>query len=213
MAGMNDSHDTNAKARWDEVYGSRAPSQLSWYQAQPTPSLELLADLGIGPSTSVIDVGGGASTLVDALLDQHLDKITVLDISGTALEHARARLGLRSAAVVWIEADVTRADLDTAAYDVWHDRAVFHFLTDAGDRRRYVAAASRALRPGGAAVIATFSLQGPTRCSGLDVVRYDSELLARELGSEFALERSLDDVHHTPSGGAQAFTFTVLRRR
>jgi ubiquinone/menaquinone biosynthesis C-methylase UbiE len=210
---MHDSGDRNPKAHWESVYGSRAPSEMSWYQLQPTPSLELLHQLGVGPSNAIIDVGGGASTLVDALLDQGLGKITVLDISSAALEHAKARLGPRSAAVVWIEADITRADLGAAAYDVWHDRAVFHFLTDDGDRRRYVAAASRALRPGGAAVIATFSLQGPTRCSGLDVMRYDSELLARELGSEFVLDRSLDNVHHTPSGIAQAFTYTVLRRR
>lgn len=210
---MHDSGDTNSKAHWEAVYGSKAPAELSWYQQQPTRSLELLEPLGMGPSTAIIDVGGGASTLVDALLDKDLGTITVLDISGTALDHAKARLGPRSTAVVWIEADITRADLDAGAYDVWHDRAVFHFLTNDGDRRRYVAAASRALRAGGAALIATFSLQGPTRCSGLDVVRYDSELLAREFGSEFVLERSLDDVHHTPSGGVQAFTFTVLRRR
>jgi ubiquinone/menaquinone biosynthesis C-methylase UbiE len=186
---------------------------LSWYQPKPRQSLELLDQLGVGPSTAIIDVGGGASTLVDALLDRHLAKITVLDISGTALEHARARLGQRNTAVVWIEADITHVDLGEDAYDVWHDRAVFHFLTDAEDRRRYVDAASRALRQGGAALIATFSPHGPTRCSGLDVIRYDAESLAREFGSEFVLERSLHDVHHTPSGSAQAFTFTVLRRR
>jgi SAM-dependent methyltransferase len=210
---MHHGGDTSAKAHWEGVYGTRAPGELSWYQPQPTPSLELLDQLGVGPSTEIIDVGGGASTLVDALLDRHLARITVLDISGTALEHAKARLGPRNTAVVWIEADITRADLDEGAYDVWHDRAVFHFLTGSEDRRRYVAAASRALRPGGAALIATFSLQGPTRCSGLDVMRYDSELLARAFGSEFVLERSLDDVHLTPSGGAQAFTYTVLRRQ
>jgi SAM-dependent methyltransferase len=212
---MQDSRDSNAKAKahWEAVYGSRAPAQMSWYQPQPTRSLELLDQLGVGPSTAIIDVGGGASTLVDALLDEQVDRLTVLDISGAALEQAKARLGPRSAAVVWIEADITRVDLEAGAYDVWHDRAVFHFLTNDEDRRRYVAAASRALRPGGAAVIATFSPQGPSRCSGLDVRRYDSESLARELGSEFVLERSLDDVHHTPSGSAQAFTYTVLRRQ
>jgi ubiquinone/menaquinone biosynthesis C-methylase UbiE len=208
---MHDSRGT--KAHWDGVYGSKAPAELSWYQPKPTRSLELLDQLGVGPTTAVIDVGGGASTLVDALLDQHLGSITVLDISGTALELAKARLGPRNTSVKWIEADITRADLEAAAYDVWHDRAVFHFLIDGEDRRRYVAAASCALRPGGAAVIATFSRQGPSRCSGLDVIQYDSELLAREFGSEFVFERSLDDVHYTPSGGAQHFTFTVLRRR
>jgi ubiquinone/menaquinone biosynthesis C-methylase UbiE len=210
---MHDSGDTNWKAHWEAIYGSKAPADLSWYQQQPTRSLELLEGLGMGPSTAIIDVGGGASTLVDALLDQHLGKITVLDISAVALEHAKSRLGLRNNSVVWIEADVTRVDLGADAYDVWHDRAVFHFLTSAEDRRRYVDAARRALRRGGAALIATFSLQGPTRCSGLDVMRYDAEMLARELGSEFSLERSVDDIHHTPFGTPQAFTFAVLRRR
>ena len=158
--------------------------------------------------------GGGASTLVDALLDRGVAKVTVLDISRAALEHAKARLGARAALVEWIEADITRVELGVSAlYDVWHDRAVFHFLTNPDDRRRYVAAARRALRPGGAALIATFSLHGPSRCSGLDVVRYDSELLARELGSEFSVERSVDDLHRTPSGVAQAFTYTVLRHQ
>jgi ubiquinone/menaquinone biosynthesis C-methylase UbiE len=213
MLSMHDSRDVDSKAHWEAVYGSRAPAELSWYQPQPTRSLELLDQLGVGPSTSLIDVGGGASTLVDALLDRQLGEITVLDISGAALEHAKRRVGARSSAVVWIEADITRTDLEADAYDVWHDRAVFHFLTNEADRRRYVAAASRAIRPGGAAVIATFSMHGPMRCSGLDVMRYDAERLVRELGGAFSLERTLDDVHHTPSGGAQAFTFTVLRRR
>jgi ubiquinone/menaquinone biosynthesis C-methylase UbiE len=210
---MHDTRDVDSKAHWEAVYGSKAPAELSWYQSQPTRSLELLDQLGVGPSTSIIDVGGGASTLVDALLDRHLGEVTVLDISGTALQHAKRRLGARGIAVVWIEADITHADLEASTYDVWHDRAVFHFLTNDEERRRYVAAASRALRPGGAAVIATFSLQGPMRCSGLDVMRYDAERLARAFGSDFSLERTLDDVHHTPSGGTQAFTFTVLRRR
>lgn len=212
MVTMRDSDDADLRVHWEEVYGSRAPAELSWYQPTPLRSLELLDQLGVGPSTSIIDVGGGASTLVDALLDRHLNTIAVLDISGTALEHAKRRLGPRSSAVVWIEADITRVDLGAAAYDVWHDRAVFHFLTNDEDRRRYVTAASRALRPGGVALIATFSLQGPAHCSGLNVMRYDAEHLAREFGSEFSLERSLDDVHLTPSGVVQAFTFTVLRR-
>jgi ubiquinone/menaquinone biosynthesis C-methylase UbiE len=203
----------NSKAHWNAVYGAKAPAELSWYQSKPTRSLELLEQLGVGPSTSIIDVGGGASTLVDALLDRGLRNITVLDISSAALEHAKTRLGPRAESVAWIEADITHVALGAAAYDVWHDRAVFHFLTASEDRRRYVAAASRALRPGGAALIATFSVHGPARCSGLEVVRYDAELLARELGQEFSLERSVEEVHHTPSGNAQAFTYTVLRRR
>ncbi|HEY2897044.1 MAG TPA: class I SAM-dependent methyltransferase [Gemmatimonadaceae bacterium] len=204
--------DEGSKAHWEAVYGSRSPTELSWYQPQPTRSLELLEQLGLTSSSAIIDVGGGTSTLVDALLDRGVARIAVLDISRAALEHSKARLGARAASVEWIEADITRVDLGAnATYDVWHDRAVFHFLTHRDDRRRYVAAARRAIRPGGVALIATFSLQGPTRCSGLDVVRYDSELLARELGNGFSVERSVDDLHHTPSGAAQAFTYTVLR--
>jgi SAM-dependent methyltransferase len=203
----------NSKAHWDTVYGSKAPTEVSWYESRPTQSLALLAQLGVKASTAIIDVGGGASALADALLDLGCTDISVLDISGAALAHAKARLGERAASVKWIEGDITRVELPTERFDVWHDRAVFHFLTDHDDRRHYVHAAARALRPGGTAIIATFSPQGPMRCSGLEVVRYDSELLALEFGNEFALERSIDDVHHTPAGVAQSFTFTVLRRR
>jgi 2-polyprenyl-3-methyl-5-hydroxy-6-metoxy-1,4-benzoquinol methylase len=209
---MPDSADSSARSHWNAVYESKAPTQVSWYQAHPERSLELLAQLGVDASSAIIDVGGGASTLVDALLDRGFTNITVLDISRAALAHAAARLGPRDASVRWIEADITTAELQGGAYDVWHDRAVFHFLTASEDRRAYVAAAERAIRPGGAAVVATFSLQGPTRCSGLEIVRYDAELLAREFGSEFTLERSVEDVHHTPAGVSQAFTYVVLRR-
>lgn len=204
----------NSKAHWEAVYASKTPAEMSWSQPQPARSLELLEQLGISPASAIIDVGSGVSTLVDVLLERGIGKVTLLDISGAALAQVKARLGARSASVTWIEGDVTQVDLGAgASYDFWHDRAVFHFLTGADDRRRYVAAAAHALRPGGAALIATFAPQGPQRCSGLDVVRYDSELLAREFGSEFSLERSTDELHHTPSGGVQAFTYTVLRRR
>jgi SAM-dependent methyltransferase len=209
----NDGSDGDMKAHWNAVYTAKSPTELSWYQPRPMRSLELLEQLGIGPATAIIDVGGGASTLVDALLDRGANNVSVLDISRAALEHAQARLGARAASVTWLEADITSADLPERAYDVWHDRAVYHFLTSAEDRRRYADVAAHALRQGGAAIIATFAPHGPARCSGLEVVRYDSEQLARELGSEFALDRSIDDLHQTPSGIAQAFTYTVLRRR
>ena len=204
----------NSKAHWEAVYESRAPAEQSWYQSEPTRSLELLEQLGLAPASAIIDVGGGASTLVDALLERGVGSITVLDISGAALAHSKARLGARATSVQWIEGDITNVDLGaSASYDFWHDRAVFHFLTESGDRRRYVAAAARALRPGGAALVATFAPHGPSHCSGLEVARYDSELLAREFGREFSLERSMDELHHTPSGGEQAFTYNVMRRR
>ncbi|MEP7064534.1 MAG: class I SAM-dependent methyltransferase [Gemmatimonadota bacterium] len=207
-----DRTDSSSRSHWNAVYESKAPTELSWYQSRPERSLELLEQLGVEASTAIIDVGGGASTLVDALLDRSAN-VAVLDLSHAALEHAKARLGPRAASVVWIEADITNADLGSDSYDVWHDRAVFHFLTTSEDRRMYVATAGRAIRSGGAAIIATFSLGGPTRCSGLEVVRYDAALLAREFGGEFTLEHSVEDVHGTPWGSTQAFTYTVLRRR
>jgi len=209
----NDGSRAEWKAHWDAVYTSKAPTELSWYQSQPTRSLELLEQLGAGPDAAIIDVGGGASTLVDALLDRGANNVSVLDISRAALEHAQARLGVRSASVTWIEGDITNIELPEHAYDIWHDRAVYHFLTSADDRRRYAESAARALRSGGAAIIATFAPNVPTRCSGLDVVRHDSQALARALGPELSLDRSIDEMHHTPGGIVQAFTWTVLRRR
>lgn len=201
------------RAHWDAVYTTKRSDEVSWYQAQPTRSLELLRAAGAGPDTRVIDVGGGDSTLVDAVVAERLGRMTVLDVSAAALARARARLGERAGEVDWIEADVTRARLPEHAYDVWHDRAAFHFLTDAEDRARYAALAARALRPGGTLIVATFAADGPTRCSGLEVARYAPDALARELGGEFELERGFGDVHVTPAGKEQRFTVVVLRRR
>jgi len=183
----------------------------SWYQHEATRSLELLVSLGVGPASNIIDVGGGDSTLVDAVVARRMGRITVLDLSRTALQRARTRLGSMAVPVTWMEGDVLRADLPSHSYDVWHDRAVFHFLTDREDRLRYVAAATSALKPGGAIVIATFALEGPERCSGLQVARYDAELLAREFGDAFSLVSAVHDVHRTPSGEEQRFTYAVLR--
>jgi SAM-dependent methyltransferase len=201
------------KAHWERVYATKQPTDVSWYQAEPTRSLELLRELGAGPETAVVDVGGGDSTLVDAVVAAGLGRVTVLDVSGAALARARARLGPRAGEVTWVEADVTRAELPPRAFDVWHDRAVFHFLTEPDDRARYAAVAASALRPGGALLVATFAPDGPTRCSGLEVVRYGADSLARELGDAFALARDFADVHHTPAGAEQRFTVAVLRRR
>jgi SAM-dependent methyltransferase len=200
------------KAHWETVYTTKQPNEVSWYQTEPTRSLELLRYADAGPETALIDVGGGDSTLVDAVLAHGLGRMTVLDVSGMALARARARLGARAEAVTWIEADITRANLPPAAFDIWHDRAVFHFLRSPDDRARYVDAATSALRPGGTLLLATFALDGPARCSGLDVARYDAEGLARELGDAFVLLRAFDDVHHTPSGGEQRFTVTMFRK-
>ena len=200
------------KAHWEDVYATRASDRVSWYQTQPTRSLELLVDAGVGPESTIIDVGGGDSTLVDALVERRLGHVTVLDLSMAALARAQARLGVRARDVTWLGADVTRAELQQHAYDVWHDRAVFHFLTERHDRERYTATAAAALRPGGTLIIATFASDGPTRCSGLEVARYSPERLATEVGDAFTLLRGFGDVHRTPTGAEQRFTYAVFRR-
>lgn len=203
---------TDRKQHWDRVYEATQSTVGSWYQREPTRSLEILAEADAGPERTIIDVGGGDSTLVDAVLERHLGRMTVLDLSGAALARARARLGPRAKDVTWIEADVTGVELPPCGYDVWHDRAVFHFLTDSGDRERYVAAAARALKRSGTLIVATFGPEGPTRCSGLAVTRYRPEELAREFGDAFELLRGFEDVHRTPSGAEQQFTFAIFRR-
>ncbi len=204
----------DARTHWEGVYARKQPTEVSWYQARPARSLELLDRCGLTSGSALIDVGGGDSTLVDALLERGLRSLTVLDISAAALARARDRLGERARAVVWIEGDITRAELPERAYDFWHDRAVFHFLGDLGDRRRYVKCAIAALKPGGHLVVATFAPEGPTRCSGLDVTRYAPADLAREFGEDdFELVDSCPDLHRTPAGVEQRFTYAVLRRR
>lgn len=200
------------KAHWEAVYASKCPAEVSWYQARPALSLRLLDEVGATPDSCVIDVGGGDSTLVDALLDRQYRCLTVLDISTAALSRARARLGARAREISWLEADITLSGLPCHTYDVWHDRAVFHFLTDPKDRRRYVDAAASTVRSNGALIIAAFAANGPTRCSGLDVRRYSAEDLTDELADAFTLQRSLVDIHRTPSGVEQSFTYAVFRR-
>lgn len=201
------------KAHWENVYATKQANTVSWYQTHAQLSLELIESTAPGRSSAIVDVGGGASVLVDDLLAAGYANLTVLDISGAALDQARIRLGVQSTSVSWLEADVLSAVLPRAAFDVWHDRAVFHFLTDAGDRRRYVDQVKRALKPGGAVVIGTFAEDGPTKCSGLDVARYSAAQLYAELGREFVPVSSRRHEHLTPSGAMQAFTFCVGRFR
>lgn len=202
----------NAHAHWENIYTTKAPDQMSWYQAHPARSLEFIQRTGLAPADALIDVGGGASTLVDALLAGGYQALTVLDISGAALRLARQRLGPAGDRVTWLEADVTQAALPAEAYAVWHDRAVFHFLTAPADRQRYVARARRAVRPGGQVILATFAADGPERCSGLDIVRYSPAALHAELGPAFQLVESAAEVHATPAGGAQKFSYCRFRR-
>ena len=197
----------SSKEHWENVYRSKPATGVSWYAPHLGRSLALVERATGGPGARVIDVGGGASTLVDDLLDRGYRNVTVLDLSQEALEVAKARLDERAAGVTWIAADATTAPLPEAHYDVWHDRAVFHFLTDAEARRLYVANVKRGVRPGGHVIVATFGPEGPERCSGLDIVRYDADALHGEFGTAFVKADSVREVHITPWGTAQEFVY------
>lgn len=194
------------KTHWENVYSTRKPHEVGWYQAYPEMPLHLIASTGVDRSAAIIDVGGGASNLVDALLENGYSDVTVFDLSAAALEATKARLGQASDRVKWLAADIT-SFTPQQQYNVWHDRAVFHFLTEAEDRQRYMEAARAALPPGGHLIMATFALDGPPQCSGLDVVRYSPESLQQEVGDGFALAESFGGLHITPSQGKQSYTF------
>ncbi|MBS3933011.1 MAG: class I SAM-dependent methyltransferase [Truepera sp.] len=199
------------RKHWSDVYAGKSPTEVSWYRAQLTVSLELIKLAGITRYSRVIDVGGGASTLVDDLLREGFQDITVLDIAAAALERAQERLGERAKRVSWIAGDVTQAGLPPI-YDLWHDRAVFHFLTSNFDRRAYLAAVERALVPGGHLIIATFGLSGPPRCSGLEVVRYSPSSLWEAVGEQYVLVRDVAETHVTPRGAAQDFIYCLFKK-
>ena len=201
------------QAHWETVYQQKRPEEVSWYQSHLAVSLALLAKAGLSPESRVIDVGGGASTLVDDVLERGVRDVTVLDVSGRALAAVKARLGTKAERVTWVEADITDAKLPSASYDLWHDRAVFHFLTNAEDRRCYLTILNEALKPGGQVILATFALQGPLRCSGLEVLRYSPETLQAELGKGFTLIESLDESHRTPFNTVQQFLYCLFQKR
>ena len=201
----------DVRSHWEQVYRTQGPDQVSWFQPEAKLSLELIQLVAPARDTSIIDVGAGASTLVDGLVAAGYSRITMLDLSPAALIQAQQRLPNDADAVEWQEADVLTADLDAGAFDVWHDRAVFHFLTGVADRARYVAQVRTAVRPGGFVLVATFAADGPLRCSGLDVARYSPEALHREFGSDFRLMESRHEVHRTPGGSRQEFTYCVCR--
>jgi SAM-dependent methyltransferase len=203
--------ETDLIAHWDEVYSSKGVTGVSWYQGEPGLSLELIRAVAPPAGGRIIDVGGGASVLVDRLLDLPFERIAVLDVAETALGKARSRLGERAGRVEWIAADVTEID-DVGTFDVWHDRAVFHFLTDAADRKKYVDLARRTVPEGGHLIIASFADDGPKRCSDLDVCRYNAGSMAAELGPGFSLVREAREAHTTPSGSPQAFFYGSFRR-
>ncbi len=201
----------DAGSHWESIYRTKAPDAVSWYRSHLDRSLELIESAAPGRSASIIDVGGGESTLVDDLLARGYNNLTILDVSQTALDVTRARLGEAGKQVAWICADVTQADLPARTYDVWHDRAVFHFLVQQEQRNAYVRLAARAVKPGGHIIVSTFGPEGPTKCSGLDAVRYDAESLHGEFGTRFRLVQSSEELHRTPSGTVQQFLYCYCR--
>jgi hypothetical protein len=201
----------NRHEHWERMYLTKAEGDLSWFETFPAVSLQLMEASGLTPDTCVLDVGGGDSHLVDALVARGLDCLAVLDVSEAALGRAQNRLGASATVPTWIAADVA-GDWSLKPMDIWHDRAVFHFLTDAADRARYVRHLRETLKRDGSAIIATFALDGPEKCSGLPVVRYSPEMLAAELGDGFALVESVPHVHQTPWGTMQSFQYSRFSR-
>ena len=197
----------DARTHWEKIYTEKAPDAVSWYCPHLATSLALIAQAAAERSASIIDVGGGESTLVDDLLARGYTNITVLDISQTAIAANRKRLGKAAKRVRWLVTDITQVELEPSAYDVWHDRAVFHFLAAERDRVAYVRQVARAVKPGGHVIVSAFGPEGPTKCSGLDVVRYDAESLHREFGPRFRLIGSLKELHRTPFGTTQQFLY------
>jgi 2-polyprenyl-3-methyl-5-hydroxy-6-metoxy-1,4-benzoquinol methylase len=201
----------DAKAHWEKVYGTKAPEQVSWYRAHLETSLAFIERAAGANSACIIDVGGGESTLVDDLLARGYVNVTVLDISQTAIEVTKKRLQELAERVQWITGDVTKVALPRGAYAVWHDRAVFHFLTRAEERLAYVRQVAHAVRPGGHVIVSTFGPEGPKKCSGLEVDRYDADSLHEQFGARFRLVESAKELHQTPFGATQQFLYCYCR--
>jgi len=201
----------NRQVHWQNVYTEKGEFQVSWFQERPALSLQLIEGTGAKPASAIVDIGGGASRLVDALLEKGYRDVTVLDLSASAASISKARLGHAGAAANWIVADVTQWE-PQRQYDLWHDRAAFHFLTETSDQAAYIERLNKALRLGGHAIIGTFALDGPERCSGLPVVRYDAVQLSTTLGPSFALVDARHEDHKTPWNAVQRFQFSVFRR-
>jgi len=199
------------RSHWERIYETKRPDQVSWFQAEARLSRQLIERVASDRRAQIIDIGAGASTLVDGLLAVGYRSLTVIDLSAAALAVAQRRLGPAAEYVDWHAADVLTAEFPTTTYDVWHDRAVFHFLTDALDREKYVEQVRHAVRPGGHVLVATFAEDGPTRCSGLEVVRYSPSALHGQFGADFQLIESQRELHTTPSGTVQAFTYCLCQ--
>jgi len=199
------------KKHWEQVYEGKSPAEVSWFQAEPSHSLRLIQNTGITKSDCIIDVGGGASVLVDRLQEHGYENLAVLDISSAAIEHARRRLGEAAQKIEWHEADITAFD-PPHSFALWHDRAVFHFLTQQSDREKYVKVMKRAVPTNSHISLATFSIGGPEKCSGLDIVQYDASKLLSVLGDEFKIVEQVDEVHMTPENREQNFSYFRLER-
>lgn len=195
------------KEHWEKVYQSKPANAVSWFQPHATRSLEIIRAIGATRDTSIIDVGGGASTLVDDLLGDGFLHVSVLDLSMSALEVAQRRLGPQGKNVRWIAGDIRTVTLPQQGFDIWHDRAVFHFLTDPADRQAYIGQVMRAVKPGGHVIVATFAPDGPEQCSGLPVARYDHDQLHGEFGPAFELVEHASEAHTTPWGSIQHFVY------
>jgi SAM-dependent methyltransferase len=207
---MIEMSDTDRHSHRENVFQTKGDRDVSWFEESPRASLELIRATGVTQDASIIDVGGGASRLVDALLDEVFEDITVLDLSEKALATSRARLGTRSGKAKWVTADVTVWE-PSQTYDLWHDRAAFHFLTSPNDRTAYADRVLSAVRPGGHVIIGTFAPEGPQRCSGLPVVRHDAASLGPSARATFALVESRNHAHQTPVGATQLFQFSRFR--
>lgn len=201
-----------SKDHWEKVYTTKEADNVSWFQAHAELSMRLIRESCPRRDAAIIDVGGGASTLVDELLDDGYPNVTVLDLSSAALAESRRRLGVRGDTVRWMEADITCAEFEPHSFDLWHDRAVFHFLTTKKDRIAYVRQVLQAVKPGGHVIMATFGSDGPTQCSGLPVMRYAPDELHAEFGDAFTLLAHEEQLHHTPFGTDQQFVYCMCRK-
>ena len=201
----------NTQQHWEQIYGTKAPDQVSWYCPHLDASLDLIERASVSLAAAIIDIGGGESTLVDDLLVRGYQDLTVLDISQWAIDANKERLGRDAERVRWLAADITKVQLPPSSFEVWHDRAVFHFLTAPEDRFLYVHQVAKAVKPGGHVIVGTFGPEEPTRCSGLDVVRYDAKSLRDEFGKRFRLVESTKQLHHTPFGTTRQFLYCYCR--
>lgn len=201
------------KEYWEQVYSTKPMEKMGWYEPHLRTSLSWIEELGLAEDAPIIDVGGGASTLVDDLLRAGYRSITVLDISEKALSTAKARLGEKAGLVQWLQGDIASVELPTNHYDLWHDRAVFHFLMEPEQQRMYFETLLEALKPGGHLILGTFSPEAPPRCSGLPVQRYSMEELMNSVGAQFELSRHHKELHITPGGVEQMYLYCHFRRK